>query len=256
MELNIISDLHIEFGEYKHIATAENVIICGDISGDADKSLEWIKENYKEQKCRIFWIYGNHEFYRHKTFQTSVDYIKKKIEQDKYLWEHVILLDNNILEWEGVTFIGSTLWTDFSKNIINKIAAGEGMNDYKYIKSSKDGKNYGKLRPDTTEDKFYENLRYIEDNIKDKKKVVIITHHGPSYRSVPNMFKTSRLNSAYVTDLEEFIENNQQIKLWCHGHTHTNFDYKIGETRIICNPRGYKSSDENEEYDENLIVDL
>ena len=36
-----------------------------------------------------------------------------------------------------------------------------------------------------------------------------------------------------------FRSNHPQIKLWTHGHTHDVFDYVIGETRIVCNPRGY-----------------
>jgi len=30
-----------------------------------------------------------------------------------------------------------------------------------------------------------------------------------------------------------------QIKLWTHGHMHNASDYMIGETRVVCNPRGY-----------------
>jgi hypothetical protein len=39
--------------------------------------------------------------------------------------------------------------------------------------------------------------------------------------------------------LSEFIMDHPQIKLWTHGHTHEEFDYMVGSTRIICNPRGY-----------------
>ena len=41
------------------------------------------------------------------------------------------------------------------------------------------------------------------------------------------------------SDLSEFILDRPGIKLWTHGHTHENFDYMIGSTRIVCNPRGY-----------------
>jgi hypothetical protein len=47
------------------------------------------------------------------------------------------------------------------------------------------------------------------------------------------------MNGGYSSDLDEFIENHPEIKLWTHGHTHHPFDYVIGETRIVCNPRGY-----------------
>jgi hypothetical protein len=35
-----------------------------------------------------------------------------------------------------------------------------------------------------------------------------------------------------------------QIKLWTHGHTHELFDYMIGDTRVVCNPRGYINYEE------------
>ena len=28
-------------------------------------------------------------------------------------------------------------------------------------------------------------------------------------------------------------------RLWLHGHLHCQFDYKVGETRVICNSRGH-----------------
>ena len=47
------------------------------------------------------------------------------------------------------------------------------------------------------------------------------------------------MNGAYSSNLDEFIMDRPQIKLWTHGHTHEDFDYMIGSTRIVCNPRGY-----------------
>jgi hypothetical protein len=54
------------------------------------------------------------------------------------------------------------------------------------------------------------------------------------------------MNGGYHSDLSEFILDHPQIKLWTHGHTHHPFDYVIGETRVVCNPRGY----ENDGYSE------
>jgi hypothetical protein len=47
------------------------------------------------------------------------------------------------------------------------------------------------------------------------------------------------MNGGYSSELSEFILDHPQIKLWTHGHTHEPFDYMIGDTRIVCNPRGY-----------------
>lgn len=29
------------------------------------------------------------------------------------------------------------------------------------------------------------------------------------------------------------------VKLWVHGHMHNASDYVIGDTRVVCNPKGY-----------------
>jgi hypothetical protein len=47
------------------------------------------------------------------------------------------------------------------------------------------------------------------------------------------------MNGGYHSDLSEFILDRPGIKLWTHGHTHELFDYMIGSTRVVCNPRGY-----------------
>ena len=52
------------------------------------------------------------------------------------------------------------------------------------------------------------------------------------------------MNGGYSSSLDEFILNHPQIKLWTHGHTHEDFDYMIGSTRIVCNPRGYVDYEE------------
>ena len=47
------------------------------------------------------------------------------------------------------------------------------------------------------------------------------------------------MNGAYSTNLDDFILDRRQIRLWTHGHTHEDFDYMIGGCRVVCNPRGY-----------------
>jgi hypothetical protein len=47
------------------------------------------------------------------------------------------------------------------------------------------------------------------------------------------------MNGAFASALDDFIAYRPQIKLWTHGHTHEPFDYMIGTTRVVCNPRGY-----------------
>ena len=85
-------------------------------------------------------------------------------------------------------------------------------------------------------------LGYIQTMIEDKfdQKFVVVGHHAPSKQSVKPRYETeSLMNGAYSSDLSEFIIDHPQIKLWTHGHTHDTFDYMVGSTRVVCNPRGY-----------------
>ncbi len=72
------------------------------------------------------------------------------------------------------------------------------------------------------------------------QKFVVVGHHAPSKSSThPRYADEVIMNGGYSTALDEFIMNHPQIKLWTHGHTHEDFDYMVGSTRIVCNPRGY-----------------
>ena len=75
---------------------------------------------------------------------------------------------------------------------------------------------------------------------KNENKYVVCGHHAPSRNSTHPRYKHDELmNGGYSSSLDEFIMDHPQIKLWTHGHTHEPFDYMVGETRIVCNPRGY-----------------
>ena len=83
---------------------------------------------------------------------------------------------------------------------------------------------------------------YIRTVIEGKfdEKFVVVGHHAPSKQSThPRYQHDVLMNGAYSSSLDEFILDHPQIKLWTHGHTHEDFDYMIGTTRVFCNPRGY-----------------
>jgi hypothetical protein len=63
------------------------------------------------------------------------------------------------------------------------------------------------------------------------------------------------MNGGYHSELGNFIADRTQIKLWTHGHTHHCFDYVIGETRVVCNPRGY-SGYEQTGWNPNICIEV
>jgi len=85
-------------------------------------------------------------------------------------------------------------------------------------------------------------VEYVQSVIEGKfdQKFVVVGHHAPSRLSTHPRYKHDTLmNGAYSSSLDEYILDHPQIKLWTHGHTHEDFDYMLGSTRVVCNPRGY-----------------
>jgi predicted phosphodiesterase len=82
-------------------------------------------------------------------------------------------------------------------------------------------------------------LAYVDHVTRDPGSYIVVGHHCPSELSVAAQYKGDLLNGAFRSSLDDFIEARPQIRYWLHGHTHYNFNYWIGETRVVCNPRGY-----------------
>jgi hypothetical protein len=61
------------------------------------------------------------------------------------------------------------------------------------------------------------------------------------------MFQGSPFNPFFVSNCEALIYDKKP-SIWIHGHMHNDFDYTLGETRIICHPKGYPFEDNSRNY--------
>jgi hypothetical protein len=86
---------------------------------------------------------------------------------------------------------------------------------------------------------------------------VVVTHHAPSRQSIHPRFAGSPLNACFVSDAERLM-GVERVVLWIHGHTHDSFDYTVGGTRVLCNPRGYAKNgvNENAAFEAGLVVQV
>lgn len=255
------SDLHLEFGDLEFTNEGADVLVlAGDImiaqylynhtpdsiqksldQGNklGDRQLEAIKyrkflERASVQFKHVIMIAGNHEFYHGRWYQ-ALDTLRYECNQ----FANVYFLEDQVKEIDNVMFVGSTLWTDMNKNDwYTKYQVKQGMSDFRIIKNDKN--NYHSLHPDDVIVRHAKSLEFIKTTVANtSKKVVVVTHHAPSDLSIAECYKDQQLmNGAYRTNLEDFVMDSN-INLWCHGHTHHSFDYMLGNTRIVCNPRGY-----------------
>jgi hypothetical protein len=268
MKIQIMSDLHLEFGDMKiENHGADVLILSGDILVKKDFEHKPIFGNFLDRCSKTFpnvvYVAGNHEFYGSHLSETLC--FLREICGEHSEYPNIHFLDNSTVEINGVVFVGSTLWTDCNEeNPITLNTILTRMNDFHIIRNDlreadlKTG-YYPKLHPLDTAEFHKKTLSYFHEVLETNsgKKCVVVGHHAPSKVSThPKYSRDIHINGAYSSDLSNFILDHPQIKLWTHGHTHDSFDYMIGPTRIVCNPRGYAGYDVNPQFDMGKIVEV
>ena len=219
-----------------------------------------------ERFPQVILIMGNHEHY-HGDYAKTASVIRTVVGE----FSNVHFLDKEWRIINGVLFYGGTLWTDMNgEDPLTLYQIASMMNDYRGVKNS--AKTVQHRVPTYDENNtegwiFKERPAQFrpEDSVEDHKAflkeldavltlhpdlpTVVVGHHAPSKASTHPRYKNETLvNGAYSTNLDNYILDRRQIKLWTHGHTHEDFDYMIGTTRIVCNPRGYDGYEERADH--------
>lgn len=273
MRLAIASDIHLEFGSIglTNDQNADVLILAGDIciARDfelADKRAERYHaffEQVSREFPKIIYILGNHEHYN-----GDVAHTYNILKQHLVVYPNIQVMDKETLELDGVTFVCATMWTSMNdEDPVTLQAVKNMMPDFRNVKNSlrmisrrvpvyDDGEynvdrkviahkvkeEPAKFSPQDSVDDHKKAIEYINHVLMndDAKKYVVVTHHTPSWQSCAPRWQNDRiLNGAFHTELGDFIAYRPQIKLWVHGHTHDAFDYVLGATQVVCNPRGY-----------------
>jgi Icc-related predicted phosphoesterase len=288
MKIAVASDIHLEFGDIDitNDGQADVLILSGDICVAADLDLRDRRqtelgfarrrsEMFHEffERCaanfpHVIYIMGNHEYY-HSDFATALGEMRRKLAHLSNLY----ILEREIKVIDDVTFIGGTLWTDMNNSDpLTLYHMRTMMNDFRVIQNSdipvhfrtQEGEFKTRTAKFSPEDAVTEHVKmkeYIQVVtamlVKNTNKYVVVGHHAPSRRSTHAMYAHDTImNGGYSSDMDQFIEDRPQIKLWTHGHTHHVFDYVIGETRVVCNPRGYHGYEARAEEWKLLNVDI
>jgi Icc-related predicted phosphoesterase len=250
MKIHILSDLHIEFESFHPPKTDANIIIlAGDIH-IGKKGIDWAKATFPSQQ--VLYVLGNHEYYG-RAYPKHINDLKELV-----AGTNIHVLENDRLVIDNIVFLGCTLWTDFGLFDAPKIAgyhATQIMTDYRKIRVNP---QYRKLRSLDTSVIHSKSLRWLQTEVENcrlnEEKIVVITHHAPSGRSLPEFYRDDILSAAYASHLDDFVAASQS-QLWIHGHIHTQQDYLLGKTRIICNPRGYPD-EPNESFIPNFVIEI
>ncbi|MBN2426822.1 MAG: metallophosphoesterase [Deltaproteobacteria bacterium] len=255
MKLQILADLHMEFSMSGSLGKAQKVlddiyntqadvtVIAGDLYTKG-RSISKLTDLFPPDR-QIIYVAGNHDYYGG-VYQHALEKMWKEAAE----LPNIYFLENNAVEIGDVVFLGTTLWTDmrlfrrgpfaglydYPETLID---VGAGMNDYRKIRFASGG-GFRPLRPADTVQIHAEAVRWLREQLEAfrGRKIVVVTHHAPSLRSVHESYWQDVNSAAYASHLDDLVEASGAT-LWVHGHMHEVWDYKIGETRIVCNCYGY-----------------
>jgi DNA repair exonuclease SbcCD nuclease subunit len=258
-----MSDLHINFNGFDIPPLPEDrdtiLILAGDIC-----EIRLAREQYRtffanvcDQFKLVIYVFGNHEYYgdsylrAHTHFQRECGHL-----------DNLVVLNSTDFTLDGVTFIGTTLWTNLNNFDGGTIGlAKTGMADYNFIRHGPQSEPYKtRLHPTHTTTEFIKMRKFIFDKIYESKqqghKTVVITHHHPSLKGSPLRFKDDPLKYCYCSEMDTDIMLSGP-DYWICGHIHDAANYHLGTTNVICNPKGYGLDYELDGgFNPNLLIEI
>jgi UDP-2,3-diacylglucosamine pyrophosphatase LpxH len=227
MRIQPVSDLHLEFDPDHGKRFALELPVLGDVlvlAGDilpirrephVLEMLGWFCDRFP----RVVYVPGNHEFYK-----TSPPAGSALLASCAREFPNLELLDCGVAEIDGTRFVGATLWFPPTPD---EEGYRRFLADFALIDSFVPWVHEAHAR----------NVAFLEQNVRAGD--VVITHFVPHPRSIAPQYEGNPLNRFFVAEDVAPLVEVRGARLWIHGHTHISFDYRVGETRVVCNARGY-----------------
>jgi predicted phosphodiesterase len=253
MRLQIVSDLHLGLAPCEIPDTgADLLILAGDIHRPRE-ALLWAAALNRP----AIYVAGNHEYYGSNILATN------RLLHELSRGSAVTVLDCEEKRMDDVRLLGATLWTDFR-------IAGEGARREQAMDDAvRFSRDFSRIAIDEDQNEiftpshcaalFERHASWLGARLAEPFDgvTVVVTHFAPSRGSIAPRFAGSPLNACFIADLEALVARSGAA-LWIHGHTHDSFDYRLGGTRVLANPRGYvrNGKAENPRFDPGLTVEV
>ncbi|MFB6097574.1 MAG: metallophosphoesterase [Salinibacter sp.] len=267
MRLRVLSDLHIrdhgppDFPRWASDPPADVVLIVGDVHRGT-KSIHWMRAAFPERP--VVYVAGNHEHYDGYLDATLASLRRTadpcpEPESDGPAPEGVYFLERDEMVLGDLRILGCTFWTGFElfgeQRASAMRACRANVDDYRHIHLLRARRV---LRPRDTARAHQTSVQWLRNRFTAPsppgvRDTVVLTHHAPAPRSVDPRYADSLTSAAFVARQDDLVEMSG-VALWVHGHVHASFDYRLGDTRVLANPKGH--GDENPEFQPDLVVDV
>jgi predicted phosphodiesterase len=260
MKIQYMSDLHLEFEEglrphaskrapapfWPPLTDAAVIALAGDI-WNRTWGVVWARDLAQAHGKPVVMVAGNHDYWagsvkNRRSIEVTIADMRAAA------GDGVHFLENDAVIIAGTRFLGCTLWTDYDRgNPVTMSDCAWQMNDFEMIA--------GKLRPQHLLDRHRSSVAWLDAELSRPHGggTVVVTHHAPGFR--PHGLSGDPIDFAYASELEWLVERHGP-QIWIHGHLHKVIDYRIGDTRVLSNPRGYARFDPVHDFDAFATVDL
>ncbi len=265
MKIQILSDLHNEFlrndrhNPYHKWSgkipdtDADLIILAGDID-IGTKGVEWAISESKRLRKDIIYVPGNHEYYGQEYF-SHCDKISRLAENTR-----VHCLNPGVYKRDNFRIIGATLWTDYkvdnaTPQELAMYYIERSLADHRKIKFNT-GDAIRNFLPSDALALHTKEVNWIEQQLLSsfEGKTIIVSHHGPHPICQHTSFHVNEMSAAFQSDLSYLMEQ-YDIDIWIYGHTHSNLDEVILDTRIISNQAG-NPAENIDDFDADCTVDI
>ncbi len=254
MRVQYASDLHLEFGENSRwlkehplIPSADILVLAGDIGylGDDNYISHPFWNRVSEDFNQVIVVPSNHELYKFFDINELRNGWQLEIRHNvRVCYNSVIALN------EETDLIASTLWAHIPPS--EEYLTERCVSDFKRIRN-------GEFR--LSAQRFNEEhevcRNFIEKAVSESnaERIVVATHHVPSFALMAEEFKDSSINGAFTVELAGMIAESR-INCWIYGHSHRNIDKMIGSTRCVSNQLGYVFQNEHNTFRRDAVTEI
>ena len=273
MKVQLASDLHLETDptfRLRPVDGAEVLVLAGDIGSyqknsrllTSDFGLSQFSPRLGGHWRKVLYLPGNHE-YDSLEYETTYQLLRRVCKDLDITW-----LEHEVVEFQRVRFIGSTLWSDFDA------LSGQSGSSSKREKAIRAANHY--LQKNTMlmggVPMLAEDLRPLalasQEWLRSALGVpydgltVVVTHFAPSLRSADPRYGLTPGTAGFCNSLDSLVI---EADYWLHGHLHCFNDYFVdgvrrngrrAACRVIANPLGYLERGEQVGFRDNLVIQM
>ena len=254
MRIQYASDLHLEFGEnskwlkeHPLIPSADILVLAGDIGylGDDNYITHPFWNRVSEDFKQVIVVPGNHELYKFFDINELRNGWQLEIRHNvRVCYNSVIALN------EETDLIASTLWAHIPPS--EEYLTERCVSDFKRIRNGEFRLSAQRFNEEHEVCRNFIEKAVSESNVE---RIVVATHHVPSFALMAEEFKDSSINGAFTVELACMIAESR-INCWIYGHSHRNIDKMIGSTRCVSNQLGYVFQNEHNTFRRDAVTEI